>query len=113
MQNVDELLTTYLNSLTCVVDDFWEYHLLDGEILGYGIIVPNVLLKKYWTCGMITLKQYRTKGVGRSIQIHLGDICRENNKIPISGSWYYNDLSRKTIESAGKYTTTRLLNVIF
>lgn len=85
----------------------------DGGILGYGIIVPNVLLKKYWACGMITLEQYRKKGVGRSIQIHLGDICRENNKIPISGCWYYNDLSKKTIESAGRYTTTRLLNVIF
>jgi hypothetical protein len=85
----------------------------DNEILGYGIIVPNGLSTKYWACGMITLEKYRRKGVGRSIQIHLGDICRENGKIPISGCWYYNDLSRKTIESAGRYTTTRLLNVIF
>ena len=85
----------------------------DNEILGYGIIVPNGLLTKYWACGMITLEKNRRKGVGRSMQIHLGDICRENGKTPISGCWYYNDLSRKTIESAGRYTTTRLLNVIF
>ena len=84
-----------------------------GEILGYGVIVPNSLLTQYWACGMITLEKNRRKGVGRSIQIHLGDICRENGKTPISGCWYYNDLSRRTIESAGRYTKTRLLNVIF
>jgi len=85
----------------------------NDEILGYGIIVPNSLLTQYWACGMITLEKNRRKGVGRSMQIHLGNICRENGKIPISGCWYYNDLSRKTIESAGRYTKTRLLNVIF
>lgn len=81
--------------------------------LGYGVIVPNKIQKGYWACGMITLEEHRKKGVGRSIQIHLADICRENNAIPISGCWYYNHLSKKTIESAGRYTKTRLLNVLF
>jgi hypothetical protein len=83
------------------------------EVLGYGIIVPNTMLTKYWANGMITLVKNRQKGVGRSIQLHLGDICRENGYIPISGCWYYNHLSKKTIESAGRYTKTRLLNVLF
>jgi hypothetical protein len=30
-----------------------------------------------------------------------------------SGCWYYNHNSRKTIESAGRYSRTRLLNVTF
>lgn len=85
----------------------------DEEDLGYGIIVPNKMLTKYWACGMITLENKRQKGVGRSIQIHLADICREQGYTPISGCWYYNHLSKKTIESAGRYTKTRLLNVIF
>lgn len=84
-----------------------------NEILGYGIIVPNVLRPQYWGIGMITLENNRRKGVGRSIQLHLADICRENGFIPVSGCWYYNHLSKKTIESAGRYTKTRLLNVIF
>lgn len=90
------------------------YKLIDqGEVLGYGIIVPDKLATKYWACGMITLEEKRRNGVGRSIQLHLGEICRENGFIPISGCWYFNHLSKKTIESAGRFTKTRLLNVIF
>lgn len=90
------------------------YKLSDnGEDLGYGIIVPNKLLTQYWANGMITLESNRKNGVGRSIQMHLADICRENGFIPIAGCWYHNYLSKKTIESAGRYTRTRLLNVTF
>ncbi|MHB8131074.1 MAG: hypothetical protein ACYDEX_19005 [Mobilitalea sp.] len=85
----------------------------NGEVLGYGIIVPNRLLTQYWPVGMIVLEHNRCKGVGRSIQMHLADISRENGYIPISGCWYFNQLSKKTIESAGRYTKTRLLNVTF
>ena len=85
----------------------------NGEVLGYGIIVPNRLLTQYWPVGMIVLESNRCKGVGRSIQMHLADISRESGYIPISGCWYYNHLSKKTIESAGRYSKTRLLNVTF
>lgn len=86
---------------------------VDQEELGYGNIVPNKLQTKYWACGMFTAENMRKHGIGRSIQLHLADICRENGYIPISGCWYYNHLSKKTIESAGRYSRTRLLNVIF
>lgn len=85
----------------------------NGKVFGFGIIEPNKMLTDYWAVGMITLEPYRQKGVGRSIQIHLGNICRENGFIPISGCWYQNHNSKKTIESAGQYSKTRLLNVIF
>lgn len=85
----------------------------EGNVLGYGIIVPNKLLTMYYAVGMIVLEKYRNKGIGRSIQLHLADITREKGHIPISGCWYYNHLSKKTIESAGRYTKTRLLDVIF
>lgn len=62
---------------------------------------------------MITIEEKRRKGVGRSIQLHLGDICIERGGIPISGCWYFNHLSKKTITSAGRYTKTRLLNISF
>ncbi len=94
--------------------EYLLYKLCEGEeILGYGIIVPNTLLTGYWPCGMITLEKNRRKGIGRSIQLHLADICRENGFTPISGCWYYNHLSKKTIESAGRYTKTRILKIIF
>ena len=85
----------------------------NGETLGFGIVVPGKLLKQYASVGMITLAQYRRRGVGRSIQLHLADLCRENGLIPISGCWYRNENSKRTIESAGRYSKTRLLNVSF
>lgn len=98
-----------LTSRRCVI-----YRLTDnGETLGYGVVVPVKTRPIVWGCGMVTLPKHRCKGVGRSIQIHLADICRENGKTPISGCWYHNHLSKKTIESAGRYTKTRLLNVHF
>jgi len=98
-----------LESRDCVI-----YRMTNNaDVLGYGVIVPNKTRPQLWSCGMIVLTEHRQKGVGRSIQIHLGDICHENGKIPVSGCWYYNHLSKKTIESAGRYTKTRLLNVKF
>lgn len=52
-------------------------------------------------------------GVGKNIQLLLANICRENNKTAVSGCWYYNTLSKKTIESSGRYTKARLLKVTF
>lgn len=81
--------------------------------LGYGVIVPNQLQTGYCCCGMITLAAFRRQGVGRSIQMHLADICREQHKIPISGCWYQNIASKSTIESAGRYSKTRTLHILF
>lgn len=116
MESVRSLTGDFFDEF--IIEDFNEkyylYCLKENNIpLGYGVIVPNKIQKEYWACGMITLDEHRNKGVGRSIQVHLGDICRENNAVPISGCWYYNHLSKKTIESSGRYTKTRLLNVLF
>ena len=85
----------------------------NGETLGFGIVVPGRLLLQYASVGMITLGPYRRRGVGRSIQLHLGDLCRENGVLPIAGCWYRNENSKRTIESVGRYSKTRLLNVSF
>ena len=85
----------------------------NGTDLGYGILCPNPLNPRYYSCGMVTLPEHRQKGVGRSIQIHLADICREKGAVPVSECWYCNTLSKKTIESAGRYSRIRLLKVWF
>ena len=85
----------------------------NGIDLGYGIYVPGRLIPRYFACGMVTIAEYREKGVGRSIQIHMADMIRKNGGVPVSGCWYYNTLSKKTIESAGRYNSVRLLNVFF
>lgn len=83
------------------------------EILGVGIIVWNRLKKGYGACGEIVLEQHRRKGVARSLQMHMGAICRKKGVIPIGGCWYYNENSRKTFESCGRFSKTRLLNISF
>ena len=90
------------------------YRLLEnGEALGYGVIVRQILRAEYASCGMITRPSFRRKGVGRSIQLHLADICREEGRIPVAGCWYGNSLSKRTLESAGRFSQTRLLNISF
>lgn len=84
-----------------------------GEALGWGIIVPLRSRPQYWACGMITRSDMLRRGIGRSIQLHLADICREHGRTPISGCWYKNHLSRKTIESAGRAMSSLLIKVEF
>ena len=92
---------------------FLLYQLADqGEVLGYGIMEFHRLRRDNCSLGMITLPEHRRKGVGRSIQYHQGEICREMGKRPVSGCWYGNPLSRDTQHSAGRYSKTRYLNIL-
>lgn len=85
----------------------------DDILLGAGIIERGRALKGYTSIGMFTNELYRQKGIGRSIILYLKKLCHENNEIPICGCWYYNTNSKKTLESAGFVTKTRLLNIKF
>jgi hypothetical protein len=84
---------------------------MDSQPLGYGYIGVLKIRKGFGACGMITVDSQRKQGVGRSIQLHLAEFCRKKGLVPISGCWYYNHLSKKTIESAGRYTKTRYLDI--
>ncbi|HEY5585288.1 MAG TPA: GNAT family N-acetyltransferase [Ruminiclostridium sp.] len=85
----------------------------NGKFLGMGIIVDNVIMRNCKGTGMFTNEKHREKGVGRSIILHLKDICYAAGVAPIPGCWYYNHNSKRTLESAGYVTKTRLLNVEF
>lgn len=85
----------------------------NGEFLGLGIIVDNMIMKNCKGTGMFTNEKYRQKGVGRSIILHLKDICHERGIIPLPGCWYYNHNSKRTLESAGYISKTRLLRIDF
>lgn len=92
---------------------FQLYQLSDGgRVLGYGLLSFHHLRRDNCSLGMITLPEHRGKGVGRSIQYHLGEICREMGKRPVSGCWYGNLASRDTQHSAGRYSKTRYLNIL-
>ncbi|HZW48699.1 MAG TPA: GNAT family N-acetyltransferase [Bacillota bacterium] len=84
-----------------------------GEILGYGHIEQLKLLQGWYDVGNLVLPQHRQKGVGRSLLQHLTQQIIAEGNHPIVGCWYYNQLSKRTIESAGFYSRSRLLNVLF
>lgn len=83
------------------------------ELLGAGITEHGRLLKGYTSIGMFVSERYRQKGIGRTIITRLKKWCYNNGRTPICGCWYYNHNSKKTLESAGMATKTRLLNIEF
>lgn len=85
----------------------------NGEFLGMGITTNNRIMENCMGTGMFVHEKHRHKGVGRSIILHLKDICYAAGKDPLPGCWYYNYNSKRTLESAGYITKTRLLCVEF
>lgn len=84
----------------------------EGKTVGFGIMDPSVLVN-YASIGMYVLEEYRRKGYAGSILSRLSQMAREQNLQAVSGCWYYNHNSKKSMESAGGYTKTRLLRFYF
>lgn len=92
-----------------------KYYVLreNGVFLGQGFFNRNQLVPGSASIGMSVHPDHRQKGVGRSIIMHLAELCREQGITPVCGCWYYNHNSKRTLESAGFVTQTRLLKVWF
>ena len=84
----------------------------DAEILGIGVLEKNRIMDRCIGTGMLTKESQRGRGVGRSIILHLKAMVYELGMTPVPGCWYYNTNSRKTLESAGYITKSKLLRVI-
>jgi hypothetical protein len=84
----------------------------EGEILGIGVLEKNRIMDNCIGTGMLTKENQRRRGVGRSIILHLKAIVYDMGMIPVPGCWYYNTNSRKTLESAGYITKSKLLRVV-
>ncbi len=84
-----------------------------ANILGFGIQEKGKILKGYTSIGMFTRGEYRHKGIGRTIIARLKELCYKQGEIPICGCWYYNTNSKKTLESSGFVSKTRLLRIEF
>ena len=85
----------------------------NNSIIGLGVLVDNKIMRNCAGTGMFTKESMRRKGIGRSIIIHLKTIVHELGKTPVPGCWYYNINSRKTLESAGYVSKSKLLKFRF
>ncbi|MDQ0061661.1 GNAT family N-acetyltransferase [Paenibacillus harenae] len=83
----------------------------DADLLGIGLIESSKLSEGLASIGMFTNDAYRKQGVGRAIIVQLRQWCKDRGISPICGCWYYNEASKRTLESGGMVTKTRLLNI--
>lgn len=79
----------------------------EGELYGCGIIEYGKYFSDCASIGMITCKQHRNKGVGQLIIWHLKEFCYSKKIKPVAGCWYYNTISRKTLEKSGMISVAR------
>lgn len=81
------------------------------EVVSFGIIERSKLYDAVGSTGMFVVEKHRVGGIGRSTIIKLIELLKNEGVTPIAGCWYYNHNSKKTLESAGYYTKTRLIKV--
>src|SRR5215208_7437489 len=104
-------------------DDFFEdleRHIVAGELfvtrrdeepVGFGILVKSTLYEDVASIGMYTIERVRQAGIGTATIGMLIAECRRRGLRPVAGCWYYNHRSRRTLQRAGMYASTRLLKV--
>ncbi len=111
---VEQLAGDFLDHYAERIRDQQIYVLEENaELLGLGVLVENKLMRNCIGTGMFTRADRRGEGIGRSIILHLRTIAHELGKTPVPGCWYYNTNSRKTLESAGYITQSKLLKFHF
>lgn len=77
----------------------------NGDLLGCGVIEKGQFCNGYVSIGMYANSDHRRKGVAKTILLHLKKWTYSNNLRPVAGCWYYNTLSRRSLESAGMIAT--------
>jgi predicted acetyltransferase len=63
--------------------------------------------------GMFVMEKHRRRGVAANILQQLKEIARAQARKPVSGCWYYNHNSKKSMETAGGQPWSRLLRFYF
>ena len=81
------------------------------ESVGFGVLVKSALYEDVASIGMYTIERFRQARVGTATIAMLIAECRRRSLRPVAGCWYYNHRSRRTLERAGMYSSTRLLKI--
>ncbi len=84
---------------------------LKGELVSIGIVVRGKLRPATASIGMFTNQLFRRQGFGAQTIRYLRKVCHQDQIMPICGCWYYNHLSKRTLEAAGMVASSRLLKI--
>lgn len=85
--------------------------LRDGEPVGFGLTDISTLYPDVASIGMYTIERFRQQGAGAATLGLLREECRRHGRRAVAGCWYYNHLSKRTLERAGMHAPTRLLKI--
>ncbi|WP_232316973.1 GNAT family N-acetyltransferase [Paenibacillus sp. D9] len=100
--------------------DQYEQRIASGELfvlfrgdllLGIGVLEKSRLFEGTASIGMFVNESCRNQGAGRSLILRLRQWCAERGLTPVCGCGYGNEASKRTLESAGMVTKTRLLRI--
>lgn len=96
-------------------DGYFEIYLVeDHEVfIGFGIIEYSRIIDTIGSIGMYVKEDKRQQGYAKNILKLLQNKVIERGKSAVSGCWYYNHNSKKSMESAGAFSKTRLLRFYF
>ncbi|TFE23791.1 GNAT family N-acetyltransferase [Cohnella luojiensis] len=112
LQQIEETCGDFLDQYERRISNGEIFTYFRGDILlGIGIVEKSKMVDGLASIGMFTNEAYRKQGIGRIIILQLRKWCKQHGISPVSGCWYYNHASKRTLESAGMVTRTRLLNV--
>jgi len=114
IKELEQLAGDFLDNYDQMVRDNQIYVLEENnEMIGLGVLVQNKIMMNCAGTGMFTKESRRGEGIGRSIILHLKAIVYESGKTPVPGCWYYNTNSKRTLESAGYISKSKLLKFHF
>ncbi|MCL2873341.1 MAG: GNAT family N-acetyltransferase [Defluviitaleaceae bacterium] len=85
----------------------------NSEIIGFGIVEYGRAIKSMASIGMYVCEKYRRRGLAVDILQGMKRIVNDKGLRAVSGCWYYNHNSKKSLEKAGGYCKTRLIRFCF
>ena len=107
---LDEEIKNIRNGLDVLKIYIVEYH---NKVVGFGVVQYGRVIDDIASIGMYVCEEYRCQGIAANILQNLKHIVQNNGFRAFSGCWYYNHNSKKSMESAGAYSKTRLLRFYF
>lgn len=85
----------------------------EDTLAAFGVIHESELQAGVASIGMFVVERFRKQGIGTATLQLLQRECRRRHLRAVAGCWYYNHLSKRTLERAGMFAQTRLLKIDF
>lgn len=96
------------------IEHFQVYKIEEGgTFVGFGVVEYGRIVKNIASIGMYVMPDKRQNGYAASILKVLQKLVESKGFEARSGCWYYNHNSKKSMESAGAFSKTRLLRFYF